>query len=150
MTESLSTFDTGPYLQAALFCEQVLDEKDNVKSVIRIVDRLVVQATGPDAPGQMPEIRHQLVGLLSFKSGEAIGPVPIKVTITSPSGLTSQIPVWHGTVNFEGGTRGYNLTMRIQTLFKNQGPYWFNVYVGDRLATRMPFEVIYTITRTVG
>lgn len=94
LPELVATFETGPYLQAALFCERVLDEKDNVKSLIRLVDRLVVQATGPDVPDTMPEITRQVIAFLSFKSGEAVGTVPIKITLKRPSGMTDPNPVW--------------------------------------------------------
>lgn len=41
---------TGPYLQAALLCERVMEEKDGVLSVIRIIDRLIHTALGPAGP----------------------------------------------------------------------------------------------------
>lgn len=144
MTEPIASFDRGPYLQAALFCERILDEKDEVKSIIRIIDRMRVQASGTEAPERMPPFQRDLTAFLSFKSGDARGPVPIKVTLTRPSGLTDGKSIWHGTVHFEGGTRGQNLTLHLRISFQEAGPYWFNVYVDDRLATRMPFEVIYT------
>jgi len=150
LTEPIATFETGPYLQVAVFCEQILDEKDNVKSLIRIIDRLFVQASGPNPSEAMPEFESELNAFLLFKSGQATGPVPIRITLTRPSGLTASNPVWYGTVHFEGGTRGHNLTLQIRYKFREPGPYWFNVYVGDRLATRMPFEVIYTTMITAG
>lgn len=149
MTEPISTFETGPYIQAALFCEHVLDEKDNVKSLIRVIDRLQVQSRGQDAPDIMPEIQRDLIAFLSFKAGDARGPIPIRITVTRPSGLTDSNPVWHGTVHLEGGTRGHNLVLRMRTRFNEPGPYWYNVYVGDRLATRMSFEIIYTTMRVM-
>lgn len=150
LTESLGTFDRGPYLQAALFCERVIDEKDNVKSLIRIIDRLQIQATGLEVPETMPPIERDLVAFLTFKSGEARGQVPIRITLTRPSGLTDAEPIWQGTVHFEGGTRGHNLVIRMRTRFTEPGPYWYSVYVGERLATKMPFEIIYTTMRLRG
>ena len=145
MTEA---FETGPYLQAALFCERVLDEKDNVKSLIRVIDRLQVQSRGPQTPEAMPEVRRDLVAYLSFKSGSAVGPVPMRITLTRPSGLTDSSPLWQATVHFEGGTRGVVQTLRMRVVLREAGPYWFNLYVEDRLVTRMPFEVIYTTLTT--
>ena len=40
-------FATGPYLEAAFFCEKVLQEIDGTKSAIRIVDRINRQIPGP-------------------------------------------------------------------------------------------------------
>jgi hypothetical protein len=121
-----------------------------VKSLIRVTDRLLFQASGPDASEVMPEFLHDLIGFLSFKAGRAQGPVPMKITLTRPSGLTDTQPVWQGTVHFEGGTRGHNLLLRLRIRFMDAGPYWFNVYVQDKLITRMSYEVIYTFTRTAG
>ena len=42
--------DERPYLAAALMCERVLEEKDRVLSVIRIVDNYFVQASPEDLP----------------------------------------------------------------------------------------------------
>jgi len=44
---------TGPYLQAALLCERVMQEKDGVLSVIRIIDRVIHTAMGPETPDTM-------------------------------------------------------------------------------------------------
>lgn len=150
MTERLSAIETGPYLQAALFCEQVLDEKDNIKSLIRLFDRYIVQRIGADAPETMPEIELDFSLFVAFKSGEAVGPVPIKLTLTKPSGLTDPNPLWSGSIHFEGGVRGHNLIVRMRTRFKEAGPYWVSVYVGDRLATKIPLEIIYTFARAGG
>ncbi len=146
-TEPSQAAPTGPYCVAALLCEYVLTEKDNVHSLIRIVDRITVQAIGPGAPDQMPETPLKQTLYLSFKSGEARGPVSIKVTQTEPSGLEKPEPLWEGTIHFEGGTRGHNLIIGMKGKLKQPGPYWFNLYVGDSLAARTPLEVIYTHSR---
>ena len=144
MSEAAADSLSGPYLTAALFCERVLEEKDGIKSLIRVVDRLVIQAHGPGAPEAMPQIKRELVGVLMFKSGEARGPVPIRLALTEPSGLARSEDAWRGTIYFEGGTRGHAVTLRMNMTFEAPGAYWFNVYIGDRLTTRMPYEVIYT------
>ena len=139
---------TGPYIQAALFCELVLDEKDSVKSLIRIIDRITIEARGPDVPSTMPVIQRDLIGVLMFKSGEARGAVSITVTLTRPSGLTDPEPIWQGSPHFEGGTRGNNIILNMRTRFSEPGPYWYNIYVGDRLVTKMPLEIVYTTMKT--
>ena len=142
-----SSITTGPYLVAALICERLLTEKDNVQSLIRIVDRLNVQAAGPDAPEQMPDVPFNYIFFLALKSGAATGPVPVKVTMTLPSGLEHSGPLFEGTVHFEGGTRGHNQVTNLRGTFKHAGPYWFNVYIDEKLITRTPMEVIYTVSR---
>lgn len=36
--------ETGPYLKAAAFCGDVIEDKDGVLSLIRVIDRLIVTA----------------------------------------------------------------------------------------------------------
>lgn len=64
----------GPYLAMALLCEKVLREADGVLSLIRIVDRITVSFSGPDAPVQMPPAPVNLTLVVGFKSGFARGP----------------------------------------------------------------------------
>ncbi len=107
MNQQNDPANNGPFITAALFCEAVLDEKDNVKSLIRVIDRLLLQVTGIDAPEQMPPIQRSIVMAISLKSGQAVGPVPIRILGIGPSGLTGQEPIYEGTVHLEGGVRGH-------------------------------------------
>lgn len=133
---------TGPYLVAALFCEQVLEEKTGVLSVIRIIDRVIQHASGPGAPEQMPPLSYVLTALISLKSGQARGTVQVRLDMESPSGLVKPGPFM--TALMEGEDRGQNLVMRVQTMFEEPGLYWFNVHIDDKVVTRMPFRVVYT------
>jgi hypothetical protein len=44
----------GPWLQAAVFCEKVLIERDGVVSLVRVIDRIIITASGAAAPEKMP------------------------------------------------------------------------------------------------
>jgi len=63
----------GPFLQIAVFCEKVLDEKDGVVSAIRIIERLKFSASGEGAPEKMPPMNIPIVLLVRFKSGDVSG-----------------------------------------------------------------------------
>lgn len=63
----------GPYVQVAAFCEQVLQERDGVYSLIRIIDTVTQHSMGPDAPEQMPPITSNLKLVLMLKPGRAPG-----------------------------------------------------------------------------
>ena len=59
----------GPYVSAACFAEKVLEEKDGVHSLIRIVDRfhIVVKTQGQiQEPLKIP---HSLILYVSLKCG---------------------------------------------------------------------------------
>lgn len=133
---------TGPYLAAALFCERVLEEKDGVLSIVRIIDRVIQSASGTSAPDRMPPLSYALTALILLKSGQAKGTFQVRVDMESPSGLVKPGPFM--TALMEGEDRGQNLVMRMQMMFEEPGLYWFNVCIEDKVVTRMPFRVVYT------
>jgi hypothetical protein len=136
--------EDGPFLQAACLCEQVLEEKDGVLSAIRIVDRIVVQAQlppGASRPETFPAITVSLWLLLSFKAGKALGNYSLQITPWTPSGLKLAGPTLP--LLFEGGEdRGVNIRMQLTFAAQEQGIYWFDVVLGDRLVTRMPLRIL--------
>ena len=142
MTEQTYAFEQGPYLQMAVFCEKVLQEKDGVVSAIRIIDRINQTATGPNAPQAMAPFDYQLTGLITLKSGSARGGVQVEIEPEMPSGLRK--PRVTMTAQMEGNERGQNLIMNMKMRFEEPGVYWFNVYVDGRLITKMPLGVQYS------
>lgn len=135
---------TGPYVNVAAFCENVIEDKSGVLSLIRIVDRLVVSAQGPAAPEKMPATPLNWFLVLVLRSGQARGSVPVTIQPELPSGLRMD-PVTF-TPHFEGENRGCNIVTKIGMLLQEPGIYWFHVYIGDGLATQVPLEVIYSRT----
>lgn len=135
-------FEQGPYLKTAVFCEHVLRETDGVPSLIRIIDRITHTRTGPDAPIEMPPVSYNLTAFISFTSGQARGSHEVKVELEEPSGLTKALTT--SLVLFEGEDKGINLVLNMASTFQYSGLYWFNVYLGDKLLTKMPLRVIYS------
>ena len=134
--------DKGPHLSVAVLCERVLEEKDGVLSLIRIVDRITNAATGPDAPDEMPPAPINLTAVLSFKSGKARGSYTVKLRPEDPSG--TQLPALDMPIHFEGeGDRGSNLVVNFNFVAEMAGLYWIDVLFEDDLITRMPLRVIY-------
>lgn len=133
----------GPYLKAALFCDQVIEGKDGVLSLIRVVDRLTRTIAGPEAPPEMPPVTHRMVAVLMLTSGHARGRHDIRLEVEPPD-PTKRRDVWSGTIHFEGEDKGHNLVVSVDAQFEVEGLYWFNVYLEDQLFTRMPFRVLYT------
>ena len=133
---------TGPYLQAALLCERVMEEKDGVLSIIRVIDRVIHTAMGPSAPDTMPPLTYAMTALVVLKSGGARGTVQVRLDMEEPSGLITPGPSMSALM--EGEDRGQNLVMGMHMTFKETGLYWFNVYLDDQLVTKMPLRVVYT------
>ena len=133
--------ETGPYLKAAVFCSEVIEGKDGVLSLIRVIDRLTITAAGTEPPATLPPFKHPVKLVLMLISGRAKGTKDVAVKIERPDGTVS--PAWSGTVFLEGEDRGANLVMEMEMEFSLEGLYWFDAYFEDTRITRMPFRVIY-------
>lgn len=135
----------GPFIQLAVFCEKVLHEKDGVLSAIRIIDRFIHSTTAEGAPDLMPPINIGMFILVGFKSGDAKGKWELKVRPIAPSG--QELPGFTGPILFEGDERGANVVIQYSLAAKEEGLYWFDVMLNDKLLTRMPLRIIYQKTQ---
>ena len=144
----------GPYVAVATACEKVLTEQDGVLSVVRIIDRYVVSATGPDAPDEMPPLPVQFTLLIVLRSGGARGRYTVHLTMEAPSGerlpTELQLPLM-----LEGEDRSVNMLIPVAINIEHEGLYWFDVYLADphapdhaeELLTRVPLRVVYQPAR---
>ena len=134
--------EQGPFLSAALICEKVLDEKDGVKSAIRIIDRITRTAIGPSPPEEMEPFNWEGALLIRLKSGWARGSYRLTIRLVKPSG-ESPTPMHH-TVFFEGEEdRGVDIVANLRIRFDQIGIYWFKVYLEDSLLTQIPLRIVY-------
>ncbi len=132
---------SGPFLKTAAFCESVIEGKDGVLSLIRVIDRLTITAAGTDAPSEMPPVDHVLTLVLMLVSGAARGNHEVAISVEPPGGGIR--PVWSTTVLMEGEDRGANLVNPIEMRFESQGLYWFHVSLDGAALTSLPYRVIY-------
>jgi len=138
----------GPLLQVAVFCDSVIEAKDGVLSLIRMIDRIVVEASGPDAPEEMPPLPRQMTVVLSFKGGSAKGRTQIRLVMEKPNGI-EQKEIWSGSLHSEAPDRGQNFVLRFEEIFDLEGVYWFHVYVEKDAVTSMPLTLQY-VRQTAG
>ena len=136
-----TTNSTGPYLNAALLCEKVLQEKDEVISAIRLVDRITLTAHASSSPETLPPLPVSLYALISFKSGNAKGRHTLKWVAETPSGI--RLPEQLLSVHFDGDDRGVNLVLNINMIVNQEGVYWFDIILEDQLITRIPLRILY-------
>ena len=134
-------FEQGPYVQVAAFCEQVIEDKTGVISLIRVIDTVTHRETRPDAPEEMPPVPYRMKLVLMLKAGRARGRHDVRIVPELPSGETKN-PISFS-VQMEGENRGQNVIADFAFTFTLEGLYWFNVYLGDAVLTRMPFQVRY-------
>ncbi|MBI4236091.1 MAG: hypothetical protein HY688_01875 [Chloroflexi bacterium] len=142
MTSQTASPARGPNLTMACFCEGVLEEKDNVKSIIRVIDRLTISATGSDAPAEMRPMDYAMHFVVMLKSGSARGSHELKIEPEGPDGLKRQPTVL--SVFLEGDDRGADVVGQMRIRWTAPGLWWFNIYVGDTIVTRVPFRIIYS------
>ncbi|TAK64999.1 MAG: hypothetical protein EPO22_05350 [Dehalococcoidia bacterium] len=137
----------GPWVQAALFCERVLIEHDNVPSMIRVIDQIrhPIVASGPGVVA--PTLPYQLNGFIALKPGAAKGRFDYAIVMETPAGLKRQVA--NGSFTFAGGPHnGVNIPFQLAIVFDQEGLYWFDIVLdGDRVLTRMPFYVEYVVMR---
>lgn len=140
-------FERGPYLSAAFLCEKVLVEQDGVKSAIRIFDRTTHGVAGPSPPQQMEPFNYNLFLFLRFKSGEARGPMQLRITLIRPSGESPPPRIQQ--IYFEGeDDRGVDIVARMLIQVTMPGVHWFLVELDDQVVTKIPWRVICTPTIT--
>ncbi len=138
-------FDTGPYVSLATFCEQVIEDKSGVLTIVRILDQVTVSAHGEGASEDLPpggSLNMTLV--IGLKPGQARGKQTVQVTIEHPDGSLHpgpDVPV-HFT---QGPTMGANLVLKMAVTLSTTGVYWADVRVNGRLVTRVPLEVRYQV-----
>ena len=134
-------FDGGPYVQAACFCDMVLEDKTGVVSLIRIIDTLTHTEAHAQAPEEMPQFSYNLTLVLMLKSGNARGRHTLRIVPELPSGETER--EFSVTAYFEGEEKGSNLIANLPIVFKLEGLYWFRVYLEADELTAIPFRVKY-------
>jgi len=139
-------FEQGPYLVAALLCEKALQDKDNVISMIRAVDR-VVNAGGPGAPRQMPPFPVNLTLVVVLKAGAARGRSSVKVRPADPTGTSlgeTEIPIFFG----DSPDAGVNLLVNFALTASHEGIYWIDILFDDQVLTRTPLRIEYLPLQT--
>lgn len=132
----------GPYLKAAVLCESVIEDKQGVLSLIRVVDRVISTAIGPAAPTTMPPINHRLMAVVMMTSGEFTGSAEVSLVLQDPAGIRQ--PLGTTGVLFEGNDRGANIVAEMVMTLQTEGLYWLEVHLNQDLLTRVPMRVVYS------
>lgn len=139
-------FEEGPYVQAAAFCAEVIEDKTGALTLVRMIDTVTHTVMGPDPPAEMPPVPFQAKLVIALKSGKVEGGHQVRVVPVLPSGETES--AMERTVHLAGDERGTNLVVNTSMTFKMEGLHWFNVYFDDELLTRIPFRVRYARVTT--
>lgn len=139
-------FDTGPYVNAALFCDQVIRGEDGANTIVRTIDTLKLEAVGPGSPNDVPPGFLRATLFISLRAGQARGRQTLEIALERPD--ASRVSSGEKSFNFppgEAGGQNFILPMHIQV--EMSGLYWANVYLNARLVTKVPLTVNYNFTR---
>jgi len=138
----MSTEAGGPYVQVAAVCERVLNEKDGVLSLIRLVDRFTVPVPAPASGGEAPAVTINAFLVIALKAGFYEGKGTLRVVPTSPSGKKQ--PELSSGILLEGQDRGVNVVLQLQFVTREEGLHWFDVLFENQLLTRIPLRVLFS------
>ena len=143
MTEQPSPpFYDGPHLLCAVLCERVLEEKNGVKTAVRMVDRITRTVRRPAVPAEMEPFDYSITLLVRFKSGAARGGLPFLVRLIKPSGESG--PSGKFNLNFEGDDdSGIDVVMPMKLRLDMTGLYWIEIILQSVRVTRVPVRVVY-------
>jgi hypothetical protein len=135
------TFEQGPYIRMAGLCDQVIEDKTGVLSLIRVIDTITHTEARPDAPIEMPPVNYPMKMVIMLKPGRARGRHELKIIPELPSGKLK--PPLIQSIQMEGEERGVNTIINMVFTFTMEGLYWFNVYLDDSMLTRIPLRIKY-------
>ena len=137
----MESSENGPYLQAAFFCERLLEESDGVFSAIRMVDTVTLQGSESDPGADSATI--DLTLFIAFKAGKARGSHELTVVKEDPSRQPADAEERHTQPLVFYGTedQGVTVIMPVAMTAGEAGLYWFTIFLGDRLMTRVPLRV---------
>lgn len=134
----------GPYLAAAVFCDNIVEGADHSLSVIRIVDRVTISIPA-NAPADVPSEKHRLPvaiwALIAFKTGYAKRRHDLQLIASDTSGNRAILQKQQLTLSSEPNG-GWNLKAHITLVVIAGGLYWVDVSLDGKVVTRMPIQVI--------
>lgn len=138
-----------PHLAVAVFCEEILEEKNGLSSIIRMLDVISVKPPPTQAPevggkAQKPAVPALI--FLAFKSGDAKGEYDVHIEMVLPDGKRERLA--GSSLNFPGGGFGMNIKAKVIAPIAEEGLVWYDVLVDGVLVTRMPLEVRHEQTET--
>ena len=136
----MAYYFTGPFLTAALFCDEAQQDRDGFLSLSRIIDHIVILGTDPNT---MPPTQVVTTLVVIFRSGSFRGSSQITVNQLSPSGVSA--PLFSFPTFFQGDDQGAGVIAKVGFIVSEPGLHWFEVSLGGQPKTRIPLNVSYRV-----
>ena len=133
---------TGPMLSAAVVAEKVLREGDDVQSLIRIIDRVLVpeEQTASLKKGEPMLLPFSLFFMV--KAGDFTGKCAVSIYQINPSGHRELVETQPMTVTFPAAPdSGINLQVPLILKWESAGQYYFELALDDVSFCRVPLLI---------
>jgi hypothetical protein len=129
----------------AALCERVLTDKDEVHSLVRVVNKFTIRGPAPTMPGGICEF----VAAIGLKRGDADRKHEFRLTCMAPNGNAISDYVQQAEFPSPGGAEtGLNFFLNVRLTVQETGCYWIHVLVDGRIATKIPFVIDYEQVQT--
>jgi hypothetical protein len=134
----------GPFLAAAIFCNDILEDSNKTISVAGIIDGIMIQLSS-SAPADMPSRKSKVPIamniLLVFRTGDSPGKHNLRLMMQSPSGKRTKLHSQEIVLS-EEPHGGANVKMKANLSLYSKGVFWIDVILDGKRYTRMPLNVI--------
>ncbi|MEW6142093.1 MAG: hypothetical protein AB1597_02910 [Chloroflexota bacterium] len=134
-----------PFLKFGLICEKVLVEKDNVLTIVRIIDRFEIMAEGQNPPEDMPPTRILTTFTMAWVGG--LGSHSAAFSVITPTGEVRKsrrnFPFHLDTL-----TQTHSIVTGARVNLSTAGTYWLEFLLNDVPKGRIPFLVVYKRQQT--
>jgi hypothetical protein len=128
----------GPFVSVACICQSPLRETSGHLSLIRIMDRIPVVGSEPQ---MQPQPITNLALVVVLRSGVLRESYAVRIKTIAPDG--QKIQETEMNVLFEGEDRGPAIIAPLALVVTQTGLYWIEVFLEERLLTRIPLRVQY-------
>src|SRR5690348_13251068 len=131
--------DQKPFVNVATACEKILVEKDNVFSVIRIVDVFYI----PKEVADMPDGGVPISTLITVRSGDYRGEGELSLAVQTPDGVRNEAPEkWP--MLFSDTNTAANIVFSFGIGIRHIGTSWVEVLWNGEILSKFP------VTLTLG
>jgi hypothetical protein len=129
-----------PYVTVACICEKALQEKDEVLSLVRIVDIFNIQKFPENLVEEGVAAVLEFTVVVTLKSGDLRGRFEVGLSLRPPAGEAKELLPPQPVV-LTGDERGPNLIARVQLKVEEYGLFWCDVMWEKEVLTSIPFRL---------
>lgn len=131
----------APYVAMALTCERVLREKDDVLTIVRIVDSFQLRGALPEGLTDDADVKvgARFFLVIGLKSGGLVGTYQLALDLRPPSSPGRRIA--ERPVVFESESVGVNVIVEMTLAHVGDGTYWIDVAIDEQPLTSIPIRL---------